>query len=63
MTQPVAVMVEADIDYAFRSSKASLEIEGKTLPKGGDDLIVSSLRGEITQEEFLKRALQLARSV
>ena len=53
-------VVDEKTDYAFRNAKASLEIEGQALSKGGEELILQTIRGEISEEEFLKRALEMA---
>lgn len=62
---PVAefLAVEEKADFAFRNAKASLEIEGQSLPEGAEDLILENVRGEISDEEFFKRALEIARNV
>lgn len=54
------IQVEIKHDFAFRNAKASLEIEGQTLPKGGEELILGRIRGNVSQEEFLKKALEIA---
>ncbi|OPH53369.1 hypothetical protein BC351_05740 [Paenibacillus ferrarius] len=59
----VVTMIEDTTDYAFRNAKASLEIEGQTLPTGSEELILKNLRGELSEEEFLQRALEIALSV
>ncbi|NQX67865.1 antitoxin VbhA family protein [Paenibacillus alba] len=56
-------MIEDTTDYAFRNAKASLEIEGQTLPTGSEELILQNLRGELSEEEFLQRALEIALGV
>lgn len=52
-----------ELNNSFRNAKASLEIEGQTLPEGGEELILSNVRGEISEEEFLERALKLALNI
>ncbi len=54
------VQIDVKHDFAFLNAKASLEIEGQTLPEGGEELILGRLRGNVSQEEFLKKALEIA---
>lgn len=54
------VQIDVKHDFAFRNAKASLEIEGQTLPKGGEELILGRIRRNISQTEFLKKALEIA---
>lgn len=53
--------VEDKIYAAFRNAKASLEIEGQTLPEGGEELILNRVRGKISEQDFLKQALDIAK--
>lgn len=53
--------VDEKLEYAFRNAKASLEIEGQTLPENGEELIMARVRGKISEEEFLKKALEIAK--
>jgi len=52
--------VDEKTDYAFHNAEASLEIEGQALTEGGEELILLTIWGEIFEEEFLKRALEMA---
>ncbi|WP_146000504.1 antitoxin VbhA family protein [Paenibacillus pasadenensis] len=63
MTPPVTASIENQTDSAFGIAKASLEIEGQKLTEDGEALILSHARGEMSDDEFLKRALEIARSV
>lgn len=47
----------------MRNASASLEVEGLTVPEGGEELIRKKLRGEISHSEFLKQAAEVARNV
>jgi len=53
---------ESDIEKAMKQAGASLAIEGLYVSHKGDELIRQKLRGDITKEEFLKRALEIAKS-
>ena len=48
------------ISKAINEAKASLEIEGMFLPEGAEPLIEKRLRGEMSQEEFVQKAMELA---
>lgn len=43
-------------------AKATLEIEGRRLTPEGEELILRRIRGEITHDEFLRLARELAES-
>ncbi|WP_082232319.1 hypothetical protein [Halobacillus massiliensis] len=45
----------------IHSAKASMAIEGLQLTKKEESLVKKRLTGSITEKEFLKRALELAR--
>jgi hypothetical protein len=45
------------------NAKASIEIEGLKITKKSEDLVYERLIGNISEEEFLKRALEIARRV
>ena len=49
-----------DVEKAMKQADTSLEIEGLRVPDAGDELIWKKLRGEISHEEFLKRAAEIA---
>ncbi|WP_182102774.1 hypothetical protein [Niallia taxi] len=49
------------IEQAIKNSKASIEIEGYKVKPEYDDLVRKKLYGEISEEEFLRLALKLAR--
>ncbi|MGG3471505.1 hypothetical protein ABES02_29075 [Neobacillus pocheonensis] len=51
----------AKIEYAIKEARASLEIEGKQLQEGAEDLIRSALNGEIDEKKFIELALELAK--
>jgi hypothetical protein len=51
----------SDIEKAMKQADASLKIEGLEVSKAGDELIRKKLRGELSHEEFLKRAAEVAR--
>lgn len=50
------------IKNAMRNAKASLEVEGFEVNSEGSELVRKRLSNEITEEEFLKRAKDLAKS-
>jgi hypothetical protein len=51
----------SDVEKAMKQADASLKIEGLEVSQEGDELIRKKLLGEITHEEFLKRAAEVAR--
>lgn len=53
----------SDLEKAMRNASASPEVEGLTVPEGGEELIRKKLRGEISHSEFLKQAAEVARNV
>ncbi|MBU7318232.1 antitoxin VbhA family protein [Paenibacillus oleatilyticus] len=57
---PVATASDKDIHAAMRQAQASLAIEGLVMPEEGQELIRKRLRGEISQADFLKAALEIA---
>lgn len=52
---------EEPIEKALRNAKASLEISGFNVTAKHEKLVQSRLNGEISEEEFLKKALELAK--
>ncbi|MEW9109568.1 MAG: antitoxin VbhA family protein [Cytobacillus gottheilii] len=52
-------MNKAKVDIAIKSAKASLAVEGLYLTQREEDLVRSNLQGEITDEEFEKKVLEL----
>lgn len=51
----------SDIEKAMKNAEASLNVDGYTTMEAEKQLIRKSLRGEITHEEFIKRAIELAK--
>ncbi len=49
------------IEKALRNAKASLEISGFNVTEKHEKLVRSRLNGEMSEEEFLKKALELAK--
>ncbi len=62
----VAVMTDnrsdSEIEKAFRYAEASLNVEGMYTTDEEKALIKQSLRGDISKEEFIKRAVEIARN-
>lgn len=52
---------EEPMERAFRNAKASLEISGFNVTEKHEKLVRSRLNGEMSEEEFLKKALELAK--
>jgi hypothetical protein len=52
---------DREIKKAMANAKASIEIEGLKITKKSEDLVYERLIGNISEEEFLKRALEIAR--
>ncbi|GMX66248.1 hypothetical protein Elgi_55200 [Paenibacillus elgii] len=50
---------DKDIHAAMRQAQASLAIEGLAVPGEGQELVQKRLRGEISQADFLKAALEI----
>lgn len=50
------------IEEALGYAKATLEIEGRMLSPEGEELVRRRIRGEITHDEFLRLAQELAAS-
>jgi hypothetical protein len=48
--------IKQALDYA----KTSLAIEGESIPHGTEELIMSRLKREISQQEFRRMALEIA---
>ena len=57
--RPIIESSEA-IENAMRQAEASLNIEGLYVSPEGDELIHKKVAGEISHEEFLKAARELA---
>lgn len=53
-------MQEQEIEEAMQRAQGNLDIEGITVSEEANDLIRKRLRGEISDEEFLKRAYEIA---
>lgn len=53
---------KSDIEKAMKEAGANLAIEGLHVSEKGDELIRMKLRGEISHEEFLKRAAEVAKN-
>ncbi|PUA37613.1 hypothetical protein C8Z91_19940 [Paenibacillus elgii] len=51
---------DKDVHAAMRQAQASLAIEGLFVPENGQELVRKRLRGEISQADFLKAALEIA---
>ena len=51
---------DREIKIAMANAKASIEIEGLRITKKSEDLVYERLIGNISEEEFLKRALEMA---
>jgi len=51
---------DSEIEQALKEAKASLAVEGLYTTSEEDELIRKKLRGEISHDEFLRRALELA---
>lgn len=49
--------------HALNNAKASLAIEGLYLNVKEDELLLKRVNGEITNAEFLARAMEIARNV
>lgn len=49
------------IEKALANAKASLEIEGYNFTPEENELLLSVAKGEITHEEFLQKALEIAK--
>lgn len=50
------------IESAYQMAKASLEIEGLSLPEGAKELIQKKLRGEISEQDFKRAVLEIAKA-
>jgi len=56
------IMSDQKLNDPLAYAKATLEIEGRTLTPEGEELILRRIRGEITHDEFLHLARELAES-
>ncbi|MBM6618753.1 hypothetical protein [Bacillus suaedaesalsae] len=54
---------EGSIKKAMRNAKASLEISGYSITNEHEALIKSKLKGEISEEEFLRCAFEMVQEV
>ncbi len=52
---------EIDFDKAIRYVRATLGFEGLELTKEEENLLKSRFDGEITEDEYIQKALKLAR--
>lgn len=52
---------EDPLEKALRNAKASLEISGFNVKEKHEKLVRLRINGEISEEEFLKKALELAK--
>lgn len=50
------------IEQAFASVKGSIAVEGIFLTKAEEELVLQKVKGEISQEEFLEKAYNLAKN-
>jgi uncharacterized membrane protein len=50
---------ENEIKKAMANARASLEIEGLTVTKEAEELVFERLKGTISEEEFLRRVLEI----
>ena len=53
---------EIDFEKAMRHVRATLDFEGLLLTKEEEELLKRRFHGEITEEEYIQKALELARS-
>ncbi|MCY8002578.1 hypothetical protein [Bacillus haynesii] len=53
---------EIDFEKAMRHVRATLDFEGLLLTKEEGELLKRRFHGEITEEEYIQKALELARS-
>ena len=52
---------QSKIEKAMKNAETSLNAEGMYTTDEENDLIIKSLRGEISKAEFIKRAVELAK--
>ncbi|MCP1311310.1 type II toxin-antitoxin system Phd/YefM family antitoxin [Paenibacillus tyrfis] len=57
---PETTESDKNIHAAMRQAQASLAIEGLIVPEDGQELVRKRLRGEVSQADFLKAALEIA---
>ncbi|MGG1659531.1 antitoxin VbhA family protein [Brevibacillus sp. NRS-1366] len=48
-------------EIVLKNAKVSLEIEGYRFTQEEDELLLTVVKGEIAYEEFLKKALEIAK--
>ncbi|MCG8399079.1 hypothetical protein LWS67_21525 [Bacillus atrophaeus] len=53
---------EIDFEKAMRHVRATLDFEGLVPTKEEEELLKRRFHGEITEEEYMQKALDLARS-
>ncbi|MEC1028135.1 hypothetical protein P9B44_19090 [Bacillus paralicheniformis] len=53
---------EIDFEKAMRHVRATLDFEGLVLTREEEELLKRRFYGEITEEEYMQKALELARS-
>jgi hypothetical protein len=58
----VMIRRASDFEKAMKYAEASLNVEGMYTTKKQNELIRKSLRGEISHEEFLRQAVELAKN-
>lgn len=54
---------EEQLKRKMEDVKASFRVEGIEIQEEDDALVLARIRGEISQEEFLKRAKEAAKNV
>ena len=52
---------EEPIEKALSNAKASLKLSGFNVTEKHEKLVRSKLNGEISEEEFLKKAIEIAK--
>lgn len=52
---------EESVEKAIRNARASMELSGFKITEKQENLIRSKLNGEISEEEFLRIALEMAK--
>lgn len=57
----VKIRRASDIERAMKNAEASLNAEGMYTTEEEKQLIRKSLRGEISHEEFIRQAVELAK--
>jgi uncharacterized membrane protein len=52
---------EEPIEKALRNAKASMQLSGFTVTEKHEKIVKSRLKGEISEEDFLKKVLEVSR--